>query len=95
MEQYIGGEQSHKIDKYEAWRTLFYKPLIEKTFASLKKGGTFALQVGSQRYPLLEDGKIIAEKIGFTVIETRSTKMVNTFKDTDEEHAESIIILRK
>jgi hypothetical protein len=95
VEKYDGGEQSHELADYPTWRKIFYHALIGKTFAALKKGKHFALQIGSQRYPLLEDGKNIAEEVGFAVDEVRQTKITNHFQDTPEETAEVILLLRK
>lgn len=95
VEQYIGGEQSYNYGNYEAWKENFYVPLIKKTFDALKHGAFFALQVGSQSYPLFEDGKKIALNVGFDFVEKRTTEMTNSQTQTDEEHMESIMILRK
>ena len=95
-EKYIGGEQSRETSSnYEQWRDTFYRVLIEKTFAALKVGGIFCLQVGSQRYPLLDDGIKIAEETLFEVLEVRPTEMVNNQTKTDEEKGEVVIILKK
>lgn len=95
-EKYIGGEQSRETSSnYEQWRDTFYRTLIEKTFAALKVGGIFCLQVGSQRYPLLDDGIKIAEETLFEVLEVRPTEMVNNQTKTDEEKGEVVIILKK
>lgn len=95
-EKYIGGEQSRETSaNYEQWRDTFYRVLIEKTFAALKVGGIFCLQVGSQRYPLLDDGIKIAEETLFEVLEVRPTEMVNNQTKTDEEKGEVVIILKK
>lgn len=95
-EKYIGGEQSRETSaNYEQWRDTFYRVLIEKTFAALKIGGIFCLQVGSQRYPLLDDGIKIAEETLFDVLEVRPTEMVNNQTKTDEEKGEVVIILKK
>ena len=95
-EKYIGGEQSRETSSnYEQWRDTFYRVLIEKTFAALKVGGIFCLQVGSQRYPLLDDGIKIAEETLFEVLEVRQTEMVNNQTKTDEEKGEVVIILKK
>ena len=95
-EKYIGGEQSRETSSnYEQWRDTFYRVLIEKTFAALKVGGIFCLQVGSQRYPLLGDGIKIAEETLFEVIEVRQTEMVNNQTKTDEEKGEVVIVLKK
>ena len=95
-EKYIGGEQSRETSSnYEQWRDTFYRVLIEKTFAALKVGGIFCLQVGSQRYPLLDDGIKIAEETLFEVLEVRPTDMVNNQTKTDEEKGEVVIVLKK
>ncbi len=95
VEKYEGGEQSHQLEDYPTWRNVFYHALIEKTYAALKNGTHFALQIGSQRYPLLEDGKKIAEEVGFAVDEVRQTRITNHFQDTPEETAEVILLLKK
>lgn len=96
VEKYIGGEQSHsRYDNYPLWRDGFYTALITKTFSALKPGGVFALQVGSQRYPLIEDAKEIGASAGFTIDGTESAGMLNAFCETAEDKAESILILRK
>lgn len=95
-EKYIGGEQSRETnDNYDEWRDNFYHVLIKKTYDALKDGGTFCLQVGSQRYPLLTDGIDIAKQLGFKVTEVRHTEMVNNQTKTDEEKGEVVIVLRK
>ena len=96
VEKYDGGNQSHEeYDNYSEWMNGFYTNLIEKTYNSLKTGGYFALQVGSQRYPLLEDGKKIAIKTGFSVDRVTETSMKNNFKNTEEEKSEVFLILTK
>ena len=77
------------------WHDGFYTNLIEKTYTLLNKNGVFALQIGSQQYNLLEDGIAIAKRVGFTVKETRSTDMTNSFQNTSDEKAEVILILEK
>lgn len=94
-EKYIGGEQSHNYSNYEVWKESFYAVLIKKAYQSLKAGGTMCLQVGSQFYPLLEDGKKIAIDTGFEFIEFRTTRMVNNFNKTDELDGEAILVCRK
>lgn len=95
-EKYLGGEQSHKnYSNYELWRDGFYSILVEKVYNALIDGGVFCLQVGSQRYPLLEDGKAIAEKVGFIVADVRATDMTNSFCGTETERGEIVIVLRK
>lgn len=95
-EKYMGGEQSRETNgSYQEWRENFYRVLIEKVFAALKCNTFFCLQIGSQRYPLLEDGKQIATEIGFEVIEVRPTDMKNNYNKTEEERGEVVIILSK
>ena len=43
LERYRGMEESHK--NKEEWNETFYKPLIQKTFEHLKKGGKYCLNV--------------------------------------------------
>lgn len=95
-EKYMGGEQSRETNgSYQEWRENFYRVLIKKVFAALKCNTFFCLQIGSQRYPLLEDGKQIATEIGFEVIEVRPTEMKNNYNKTEEERGEVVIVLHK
>lgn len=95
-EKYMGGEQSRETNgSYQEWRENFYRVLIKKVFAALKRNTFFCLQIGSQRYPLLEDGKQIATEIGFEVIEVRPTDMKNNYNKTEEERGEVVIVLHK
>lgn len=100
VEQYHGENQSHvRYNQYEKWVDGFYRPLISKTHDALRPGGVFVLQVGGQSYPLIEDGKRIAEEIGFTVEDVRplggGTKSALHNRTDDDEDNEKIIILRK
>lgn len=99
VEQYLGEEQSHKrYSNFDLWCDKFYRPLIEKTYAYLKKGGVFCLQVGSQSYPLHNKALDYANACGFTVVETRpfggatTSSLHGNKADNDNE---VIIILRK
>lgn len=95
-EKYMGGEQSRETNgSYQEWRDNFYRVLIEKVFAALKHDTFFCLQVGSQRYPLLDDGKQLASNTGFEVVEIRSTEMKNNYNKTEEERGEVVIVLHK
>lgn len=72
VELYHGEGQAHvRYPKYDKWVKGFYRPLIEKTYAALKPGGVFALNVGSQKYPLTQDAQTIAQSVGFKVLEIR------------------------
>jgi ParB-like chromosome segregation protein Spo0J len=96
VERYLGGKQSHsEYDNYKAWRDGFYTILIEKGYKALRPGGVFALQVGSQRYPLKDDGIEIAKQVGFKVREIRHTGMFNNFTGTSPEKGEVILVLQK
>ena len=95
-EKYIGGEQSHsEYSNYNHWKCGFYTTLIKNVYDSLKKDCYFALQVGSQKYPLLEDGIKIAERIGFEKIDILETDMKNNYNKTEIEKGEVILILKK
>ena len=99
VEKYEGENTSHKrYPKYDLWRDGFFKTLISKTYKALKDGGTFCLQVGSQSYPLKEDGIAIAKQVGFKLAEVRpmgsnTNSGLKTKKDSDK--GEVIIILKK
>jgi hypothetical protein len=96
VEKYEGGEQSREqFSSYEAWRDGFYSELIHRAFDWLKPGGTFALQVGSQAYPLLRDGKAIGKRAGFRIGKIRATEMANNFQETAEEDGEVVLLLHK
>lgn len=100
VEKYHGEQTSTaRYPQFEKWVEHFYTPLLTKTCAALKKGGVFALNVGSQRYPLTERATAIAPKVGFAVEDigplggsTGGSLHGNT--DDDPEN-EKIIILRK
>lgn len=100
VEQYHGEQQSHvRYPKYDLWRDGFYRQLIAKVYDYLRDGGTFILQVGSQRYPLLEDGKKIAAEVGFRILDIRplggqTSNPLHGNTDEDEEN-EKIMILKK
>jgi len=94
-EKYIGGEQSHNYSNYEVWKESFYAVLINKAYQSLKAGGVMCLQVGSQFYPLLEDGKKIAQEAGFEFVEVRTTQMTNSYNKTAELDGEVVLVCRK
>ena len=100
VEQYHGEQQSHvRYPKYDLWRDGFYRQLIAKVYDYLRDGGTFILQVGSQKYPLLEDGKKIASEVGFSIIDIRplgggTSSALHGNTDEDEEN-EKIMILKK
>lgn len=95
-EKYLGGEQSRETStSYEQWRTNFFAVLITKVYDALKPDCAFCLQVGSQSYPLLDDGKRIASKVGFSIQDVRTTSMINNYNGTEKMAGEVVIILRK
>ena len=96
VEKYDGGKQSYKeYNSYDLWKDGFYTNLIKKVYKSLKIGGVFALQVGSQRYPLLADGKTIASDTGFEIVTVESAGMHNYQMQTEIDKGEAVLILRK
>lgn len=96
VEKYIGGNQPHiAYDNYAAWRDGFYTTLFEKSYRALKPGGVLALHVGSQRYPLKDDGIAIARRVGFKLREVRYTGLVNIHAGTSPEKGEVILIWEK
>lgn len=95
-EKYEGGDQSRLAHSdYASWRDGFYTTLIERVHSWLRPGGVFALQVGSQIYPLASDGGKIAKATGFALEATRATDMVNNFTGTEAMDGEVVMILRK
>lgn len=98
VEKYDGeNTSSKKFPSYDKWVNGFYKPLIQKTYNYLKKGCYFALQVGSQSYPLVKDGQEIATEVGFTIEDVRKFcgQENNGLHSGNEEKNEKIIILKK
>lgn len=98
VEQYQGEQQAHiKYGNYELWKDKFYSVLIQKTHAALRKGGYFLLQVGSQSYPLKNDGIKFAKKAGFKVCEVRNFGRGTNSKlhEGSAEDGEVIIVLQK
>jgi hypothetical protein len=95
-EKYDGASSSWRLyQSYDAWVAGFYKPLIVSAARALKRGGVFALQVGSQRYPLQADAVRLARDCGMLCIETRHTQMINNRTGTDPDDGEVVVILRK
>lgn len=97
VEDYQGGEQSHKeYSNFDLWCEKFYEPLICTTIRRLKKGGIFALQVGSQTYPLKERAMEICKRNGFHCI-VGQTKVLNAdvLHGTDEDKAECLLLISK
>ena len=100
VEKYNGEEQAHiRYPDFKKWVKGFYEPLIAKVYSVLKPEGVFALQVGSQTYPLLEEARKIARAVGFSIEEVRpmgggTNSPLNGNTDEDETN-EKIIILRK
>lgn len=97
VEQYDGEEQAHvRYSNYELWRESFYKPLILDTMCRLKDGGSFALQVGSQLYPLKNDAERIAREAGYDVTIYKTNILSNgSIHDTEEERSEVILLISK
>jgi len=95
VEKYEGGKQSRETySNYESWKRGFYTTLFVKTYESLKVGGHFCVQVGSQKYPLKDDGIEIAKKIGYKLITVENTSMTNQ-KGEIKDSGEVLIVLKK
>ena len=97
VENYDGENQSHKrYNNYQLWVQKFYEPLILITMRRLKPDGAFALQVGSQTYPLRKDAEEICRRNGLRC-EVIQTKVLNadTLHGTYEEHAECTLLITK
>lgn len=93
-EQYIGGAQCWKeYPTYDAWRDGFYRLLFDKVGDALELGGHFALQVGSQRWPLLEDGRRLAKAAGLVEVGLRRTDMINHQEDSTAEVDRELLLL--
>jgi len=90
-EKYLGGEQSHLYKAYDEWVDKFLKVLISKSFDSLKEGGIICLQVGSQKYPITNDTKLLMSNVGFNDIETLGTDIDNHFTNTRESKSEVLV----
>ncbi|TAL05192.1 MAG: hypothetical protein EPO00_13375 [Chloroflexota bacterium] len=96
VEKYGGEESSwQRYNTFDAWVDGFYRPLISKVATALKPDGVFALQIGSQRYPLEKTALKIGKEIGLTPSEIRDTSMVNSQMPSEEGDGERIIIFRK
>lgn len=95
-EKYQGELTSwRRYSSFPAWLDGFYYPMIQKTAAALAPRGIFALQVGSQAYPLADKAIEFAPLVRMKHIETRHTRMVNNQKGTDPDQGEVVLILRK
>jgi len=98
VEKYAGDESSRKVyDNYENWRDGFYSQMIEKVASVLTDDGTFILQVGSQMYPLENDGVTIAKKFGLYLKERRSAGINNKIEEnaTEESREECLLIFKR
>lgn len=98
VEQYDGEEQAHvKYNNYDKWVEKFYRPLIELTMNRLKTNSYFALQVGSQKYPLREDAIRIAKELGYetTIYKEHAVDANNGLHSTEDTKSEAIILIKK
>lgn len=65
-EHYPGDRQSRIVfNSFSEWVEGFYFPMLDKTMRSLKKGATFLLNVGNNKYPLGTKAKDWAKEKGF------------------------------
>lgn len=96
VEKYEGDQSSWKMyPDFDAWVAGFYRPMIASVARSLRPNCSFALQVGSQIYPLRETAVDISRDVGLHHVETRSTNMINNQAKTDENDGEVVVILQK
>lgn len=95
-EKYDGDSSSfRRYRTFDSWVEGFYGPMITKVFRLLKPGTVFALQVGSQIYPLADTGKSLAEKAGFAFERSAVQVMSNVYCETEDEKSESVLLFRK
>lgn len=96
VEVYAGGDSSTaRYPKFDIWVQGFYLPMMRKVAVHLKPGAIFALQVGSQSYPLGQIAIENAAACGFELVEKRNAGMNNSIQQTPQEKAEAVLILRK
>ncbi len=96
VEKYEGDLQSwKKYPTFELWLNGFYKPLIAKTYAALKPNGIFCLQVGSQRYDLLNIARQYATSTGFEIVSEANQVYRNMQMDTEDSKSQSMLVLKK
>lgn len=99
VERYEGDDQSfRKYPTFVEWRTGFYLPLFKGVAAGLKRGGHFAINVGSQSYPLIELAHEYGEKVGLTCLRSQSD-LLTGYKAkstrTADGRSETLLIFRK
>lgn len=96
VEKYDGAQSSWCLYKtFDDWVTGFYQPLLARVSDALKPGAVFALQVGSQSYPLKQLAVKLAKQCGLRHVETRRTEITNTYAETDPDEGEVIVILER
>ena len=94
-EKYSGERSSwRRYPTYDEWVAGFYEPMIAKVAKVLRDGGVFALQVGSQAFPLEDDAKKIAPKHGLDHVTSRRTEIVNNQMPHDNG-GEVVVVLCK
>lgn len=69
--------------------------MMRKVAELLKPGAIFALQVGSQSYPLAQIAIDNAASCRFELVEKRNAGMNNSIQQTPQEKAEAVLILKK
>jgi tRNA1(Val) A37 N6-methylase TrmN6 len=95
-EKYPGEQSSWRVyASFDDWVSGFYVPLLTNVAKALKPHGVFALQVGSQSYPLRERAVELAPRCGLVHAETRHTDMINNRMGTEPDAGEVVVILRK
>lgn len=97
VEKYHGENQSfRRYNTFDRWCTGFYLPLFQKTHKLLKPGAHFAINVGSQSYPLVERGIEFANGTRFKFVGKRTFLLKrHTITKTSEEASEQLLVFRK
>lgn len=96
IEKYDGERQSwREFKNFDDWVAGFYRPMINITAKALKPGACFALQVGSQMFPLARLAKDLGTRAGMDIMAVRPTDMTNQQMKTEAHDGEVIVVLRK
>lgn len=96
VEVYAGEDTSTaSFTNFDGWVRGFYVPMLQKVAKHLKTDAVFALQVGSQSYPLAETAIKHAGACGFELVEKRNAGMNNRLQDTPDETAEAVLIFKR
>lgn len=90
-----------RYPKYEDWKKNFLAILIEHAHSILRKDSKFLLNINNIKIqknkilPLAEDAKVIAEKCGFTLVETFQYHLSKFGKGLGESFGEPMFLFQK